>query len=143
MKQLSVIITCIFISALSIAQSAFEATVSRNQVNTSDRFTITFTLQNGSSISNFKAPAFSDFYVLGGPNQSSSFSSINGRTSQSISYAYVLQAKKAGKFTISQNKAKSVFKTNWIRVISVDSGKLILNYQSTDLIQTKLSYSAE
>lgn len=120
MKQLSVIITCIFISALSIAQSAFEATVSRNQVNTSDRFTITFTLQNGSSISNFKAPAFSDFYVLGGPNQSSSFSSINGRTSQSISYAYVLQAKAVGKFTISSASIKSGKETLTTQPITIE-----------------------
>ncbi|MBP7400663.1 MAG: protein BatD [Chitinophagales bacterium] len=120
MKQLSVIITCIFISAFSIAQSTFEATVSRNQVNTSDRFTVTFTLQNGSSISNFKAPAFSDFYVLGGPNQSSSFSSINGRTSQSISYGYVLQARTAGKFTIGSASIKSGKETLTTQPIIID-----------------------
>lgn len=50
---------------------------------------------------------------------------------------------KAGKFTISPNKEKSVFKVNWVKVLSVDSSKLLLNYQSTDLIQTKLGYSAE
>jgi hypothetical protein len=50
---------------------------------------------------------------------------------------------KVGKYIITPSKDKSVFKTNWIRVISVDSGKLLLNYQSTDLIQTKLGYSAE
>ncbi len=133
MKQLSVIITCIFISALSIAQSAFEATVSRNQVNTSDRFTITFTLQNGSSISNFKAPAFSDFYVLGGPNQSSSFSSINGRTSQSISYAYVLQAKKAGKFTISSASIKSGKETLTTQAITIEvSERQVSNNNNSD-----------
>ncbi|MFZ1610252.1 MAG: BatD family protein [Chitinophagales bacterium] len=133
MKQLSVIITCIFISALSIAQSAFEATVSRNQVNTSDRFTITFTLQNGSSISNFKAPAFSDFYVLGGPNQSSSFSSINGRTSQSISYAYVLQAKKAGKFTISSASIKSGKETYTTQPITIEvSERQVSNNNNSD-----------
>ncbi|MFZ1825617.1 MAG: BatD family protein, partial [Chitinophagales bacterium] len=133
MKQLSVIITCIFISALSIAQSAFEATVSRNQVNTSDRFTITFTLQNGSSISNFKAPAFSDFYVLGGPNQSSSFSSINGRTSQSISYAYVLQAKAAGKFTISSASIKSGKETYTTQPITIEvSERQVSNNNNSD-----------
>lgn len=52
-------------------------------------------------------------------------------------------AEKAGKFTISPNKEKSVFKVNWVKVLSVDSSKLLLNYQSTDLIQTKLGYSAE
>lgn len=107
MKHLSTIIACICISVLSAAQSTFEINVSRTEVNTSDRFTVTFTLHNGSNVSNFKAPAFSDFYVLGGPNQSSSFSSINGKTSQSISYGYVLQAKAAGTFTIGPASIQS------------------------------------
>src|SRR5690606_10945724 len=52
-------------------------------------------------------------------------------------------SEKTGKFTVSPNKEKSIFKVNWIKVLSVDASKLLLNYQSTDLIQTKLGYSAE
>ena len=52
-------------------------------------------------------------------------------------------SEKTGKFTVSPNKEKSVFKVNWIKVLSVDASKLLLNYQSIDLIQTKLGYSAE
>ncbi|MFN3940012.1 MAG: BatD family protein, partial [Chitinophagales bacterium] len=90
-----------------IAQTTFTATVSRNQVNTSDRFTINFTLTNGSNHSGFTPPSFSDFYILGGPNQSTSFQSINGKTTQSISFGYVLQPKAAGKFTIGAATIKS------------------------------------
>lgn len=54
---------------------------------------------------NLKLPELSDFDVLMGPSTStsSSFSIINGVSSQSVNYGYlfVLRAKKAGKFTIS------------------------------------------
>ena len=54
---------------------------------------------------NLKLPELSDFEVLMGPSTStsSSFSIINGVSSQSTNYAYlfVLRAKKVGKYTIS------------------------------------------
>lgn len=48
---------------------------------------------------------------------------------------------KTGKYTLVPNKEKSVFKMNWIKMVSVDAQSLTINYQSTDLIQTKLSYT--
>jgi hypothetical protein len=54
---------------------------------------------------NLKLPELSDFEVLMGPSTStsSSFSIVNGVSSQSVNYGYlfVLRAKKVGKFTIS------------------------------------------
>jgi hypothetical protein len=54
--------------------------------------------------SSFKAPDMKDFYVLSGPNQSTSSSVqfINGKMSQSvtISYTYYLQASNPGTFNI-------------------------------------------
>lgn len=107
MKKIASFLIVILSAFYLIAQTTFTATVNRNQINTSDRITINFTLTNGSNPSGFIPPAFSDFYVLGGPNQSTSFQSINGKTTQSISYGYVLQPKAPGKFTIGAASIKS------------------------------------
>ena len=47
---------------------------------------------------------------------------------------------KAAKYILTPNKEKSVFKVNWIKLISIDKDQLVLNYQSVDLIQTKLFF---
>lgn len=47
---------------------------------------------------------------------------------------------KAVKYILTPNKEKSVFKVNWIKLISIDKDQLVLNYQSVDLIQTKLFF---
>ena len=41
---------------------------------------------------------------------------------------------KAAKYILTPNKEKSVFKVNWIKLISIDKEQLVLNYQSVDLI---------
>nr|WP_226905072.1 BatD family protein [Pedobacter schmidteae] len=74
------------------------ATVSSNQVAAGEQFEITFST-NGNPES-FDPPAFNGFQVVGGPNQSSSYSSINGQTTASISVGYVLIGLKEGEFTI-------------------------------------------
>lgn len=74
------------------------------QVSVGQRFQVSWTL-NGSG-SDLKLPDIRDFSVLGGPNQSSSISIINGSMSQSLSYSYVLQATKEGEFTIGAASAK-------------------------------------
>ncbi|MBI2280144.1 MAG: hypothetical protein HYU68_05595 [Bacteroidetes bacterium] len=45
---------------------------------------------------------------------------------------------KAAKYILTPNKEKSTFKVNWIKLVSIDKEQLVLNYQSVDLIQTKL-----
>jgi len=58
---------------------------------------------SGSDVNNVRPPAtpsFGSFVLLSGPNQSTNMQWINGRTSASITFSYVLYAKQAGKFTI-------------------------------------------
>lgn len=78
----------------------FTASVDKNQVTTGEQIQVTFTLNGSSGGNNFQAPAFSDFLVLSGPNQSTSMQFINGSMSASVSYSYVLQSRAEGKFTI-------------------------------------------
>jgi hypothetical protein len=84
------------------AYGQFTASVNRNKVGLQENFQITFTTQG--DISDFTPPSFSDFRMLSGPNSQTSFQSINGRTTRSQSYSYILRGKTAGKFTIGAAK---------------------------------------
>lgn len=92
------ILTSISFSFAAAQDGTFTTTVNRNRVAMGEQFEITFSL-NGSE-KNFQPPAFNDFLVLSGPNQSTSMQFINGAMSQSISYSYILQPRSEGKFTI-------------------------------------------
>lgn len=84
----------------SVGSVAQELTASApSQVQVGQRFRVTWELNAGGS--NFSAPQISDFRVLGGPNQSTSMQYINGSMTQSISFSYILEAKKEGEFTIA------------------------------------------
>lgn len=88
----------IIFKSLHTQESTFTASTSSDKVTMGEQFEVTFTL-NGSG-KNFKAPAFDDFIVLSGPNQSQSIQIINGQLSQTVTYSYILQPRSEGKFTI-------------------------------------------
>jgi hypothetical protein len=75
------------------------ATVTKNQVGVGEQFEIDFTL-NGVG-NRFTPPDFSAFQILAGPNESTSATIINGSSSISTSYGYILSATKEGTFTIT------------------------------------------
>ncbi len=82
----------------------FGATVDRSTVGVNETFQVDFTF-NGPSvngISDFKPPDFSGFRILSGPNQSTSMQFINGSSSASITYSYVLHPSSGGEFEIGQ-----------------------------------------
>ena len=93
----------IFIENIAVAQDVqFTAATSHNTVATGDRFQIEFKIN--SKISGFTPPNLTNFRVLSGPNQSTNMSWVNGQTSTSLSYSYVLMAIKEGSFTIAPAK---------------------------------------
>lgn len=73
----------------------FSVTVSNSSVLLGNYIEVTFTLKNSGG-SKFEAPQFEGFDIVGGPNQSSSFSMMNGVTTQSISYTYYIKPKDIG-----------------------------------------------
>lgn len=86
-------------SAIGFAQGIkVTASVSSSQVATGEQFEITFSTTGNPE--SFDPPAFNGFQVVGGPNQSSSYSSINGQTTASIAVGYVLVGIKEGEYTI-------------------------------------------
>ncbi len=91
----------LFIIPITQAQVQFTAS-SKRLVQVGERFRVNFSV-NGNS-SEFSSPRISNFRVLSGPSTSTStsFQSINGKTSQktTITYSYILEATSVGKFTI-------------------------------------------
>jgi hypothetical protein len=87
-------------SSLIFAQEVrVTATASSTQVGVGEQFEVSFSTNK--SPEGFNPPNFNGFQVVGGPNQSSSFSSVNGTTTVNISVGYVLVGVKEGEFTIS------------------------------------------
>lgn len=90
----------IFITSLTFAQVKFEAKVSKKKLGINERLRIDFEMNQDGD--NFTPPSFSDFKVIGGPNQSVSNSWINGVRSFNKTYSYFLAPQKRGNFTINQ-----------------------------------------
>lgn len=92
-----------------------------NAVEIGKQFRLSFTINERGS--NLKLPDLSNFNVLMGPStgQSTSISTINGRTTQetTYSYTYILQAKEEGKFEIrpaSIEVGGKVFESNSLTI---------------------------
>lgn len=98
MKGILVHIVLLFLSITSIAQVKFETLVSSNKVSVGERIKITYKLN--ASGEKFRGPKLSGFQVLSGPNQSSSMQWVNGKTSHSLSYSYIVAPVKEGELII-------------------------------------------
>ena len=92
-----------FVTPYNFYAQKLLAQVSKNKVATGEVFQISFTA-NG-NMGNFRAPAMTDFDVYSGPNQSTSMQIANGNMSQTVSYSYMIAARKEGKFTIGAASA--------------------------------------
>ncbi len=100
-------ILCFVFCTNIIAQNVkFVAKVDKKELATSERLTITFELVNAQG-DKFRAPDLSNFKLLSGPNQSSNFQFINGKTSSSISFSYIVMAFKEGEFEIGSASIES------------------------------------
>ncbi|MFH4965994.1 BatD family protein [Gaetbulibacter sp. M235] len=94
------IVLILLVSGIAYAQVKFEAKVSKNKLGVNERLRIDFEMNQDGD--HFNPPDFSNFTVVGGPNQSVSNSWINGVRSYSKTYSYFLAPKKQGNFTIDQ-----------------------------------------
>ncbi len=91
-------LTLICVSNALYADAVLSATVNKSTVAVGEQFQLTYSLNTSGN--RFQGPDLKDFYVLGGPNQSTSMQFINGSVSQSISFSYILQPKAEGTFKI-------------------------------------------
>jgi len=85
------------------SQDLFYARVSKTEMTADDRVRVDFVLKQKES--DFTPPPFKDFYVIMGPSVSQSFSWINGRSSYTKTYTYILQPKRTGILEIEPARA--------------------------------------
>jgi len=104
----------------------FQASVDRTEVELGETLTLTFEIQGaGMSAPKPKLPDLSDFRVVSGPNESSSFQFINGQTSSSKTTSLVLQPLREGTFTIGAAELtydKKLYRTDPITLTVSISG---------------------
>jgi hypothetical protein len=94
------ILLIILVTSMASAQVKFEAKVSKQKLGVNERLRVDFEMNQDGD--NFNPPDFSNFTVVGGPNQSVSNSWINGVRSFKKTYSYFLAPKSRGRFTIAQ-----------------------------------------
>lgn len=101
MKYLVCIIFFVLTSTnVLFSQVSFEAKVSKKNLGLNERLRVDFVMNQDGD--NFSPPAFENFTVVGGPNQSVSNSWINGVRSYSKTYSYYLMPKRKGTFAVGQ-----------------------------------------
>ncbi len=120
MKEKHFYILILLFTAQSIfAQVTFKAAVSKTHLGLNERLRIEFSI-NKQGADDFTPPNFSNFKTLAGPSQSSSFSSINGKTSYKLTYIYIIQPTAKGTFTIPSASITydgQTIKTNTVRIV--------------------------
>ncbi|ARV07139.1 BatD protein [Polaribacter sp. SA4-10] len=123
----------LFISLLSLSVMAQEATlkakVSKNKLGLNQRLRIEFAI-NKQGGDNFSPPGFTNFKIVGGPSQSVSQSWINGKSSFTQSYTYIIQPKRKGELVINPASIKiggKIIKSEPIKIIVLDAVDLPKN----------------
>ncbi|MEO7176372.1 MAG: BatD family protein [Saprospiraceae bacterium] len=144
MKLQNLVIASIFSCAtlqIAIAQEAtFTAELSRDTVLLGNAVRITFTLENTDG--QFRAPDFKGMTQVSGVSQSSSYSMINGVTTQSMTYSYYLEPIKTGKIKIEPAVLETedgIMKSNAITLIVMDN----VNQIQQDAVPDKRPSNAE
>ncbi|WKK65835.1 BatD family protein [Lutimonas zeaxanthinifaciens] len=121
-KFLSTLIILLTVQGV-MAQVTFKTAVSKTELGLNERLRIEFSIDRQGG-DDFTPPDFKNFKVLAGPSQSSSFSSINGRTSYKLTYTYVIQPISKGTFIIPSATITyegEEIKSNTVRVTVSDA----------------------
>jgi len=109
MKKISLALT-FFVLVLHLAhaqkQVRFVAEASTDSVLMGHYFELSFLLENGNA-RNFSLPELDpSMEIVSGPNTSSSFSMVNGESSQKMRYSLVIRPAQEGTFTIPPASAE-------------------------------------
>ena len=102
-KKIKLIISFILLCSFGVIAQTLTASISSDKVGLNDQFQLSFTFEGTdiNSVRNFTPPSFDKFFVLSGPNQSTSVQIINGAVSGSLAFSYYLRPKGLGKYTIA------------------------------------------
>ncbi len=139
MKINRLIILNILFSFILFSQDAtFVASVDNNSPQVGEQMTLTFTF-SGSGGKNFHQPDLNNFFVLGGPNQSTNMQFVNGVVSSSFTITYQIQARSEGKFTIGSATIEAGGKQYSSNNIEIEVRKSIQKPASPQTGSTTLS----
>ena len=123
MKKLLILLLTLNTLIIS-SQVKFDVSVSKSKLGLNERLRVDFVMnQNGD---NFSPPKFSNFQVIGGPNQSIKTSYVNGERNFSKTYSYFLKPLKKGRLKITQASIEidnEIYKSLPIEVLITDSVK--------------------
>ena len=100
LKKIFLILFLLVLAFKLEAQVTFKAKVSKNRMGLNERLKVSFEMNKNGD--NFTPPNFEGFRVVGGPNQATSNSWINGKRTFSRSYTYFLNPTRKGKIKIGQ-----------------------------------------
>lgn len=98
-------IVCLWIALLALTVQAYAddkvtfTASAPDAVAVGDQFRLSYTV-NTQKVKNFRAPSIKGFDVLMGPSRSYSMQSINGNTTETLTFTYILLAQKEGEYTI-------------------------------------------
>lgn len=118
------------------AQLEFTTKVSKNKLGVNQRLRVEFTI-NQQGADNFTPPNFKGFDVVGGPSQSVNQSWINGKSSYSQSYSYIVAPTRKGELTIGGASIEykgAIVKSNSVKVAVVDAIELPKDPNDPDYI---------
>lgn len=121
-KFLTILILLLTVQSV-VSQVTFKTVVSKTELGLNERLRIEFSIDRQGG-DDFTPPDFKNFKVLAGPSQSSSFSSINGKTSYKLTYTYVIQPLSKGTFTIPSATVTyegEQIKSNTVRITVSDA----------------------
>lgn len=120
MKKVSTILFVAFAVVFAWGQEAkFTVAISVDSLLLGNPTQVTFSLENAQG-SNFSPPDFVGFDMVGGPSQSSSFSMINGKVTQSQSFTYYLEPQDVGNY--------------YIQAASIETGEGILETEPVPIL---------
>ncbi|MFK5890002.1 MAG: BatD family protein [Flavobacteriaceae bacterium] len=117
-KKFIVFTFLILLTHVTFSQVTFKAAVNKFKVGLNERLKIDFTIDKQGA-DNFTPPSFKNFTVLAGPSQATNFAMINGRTSFTQTYSYIIQPTKKGTLTINSASVEyngNTLKSNTLRV---------------------------
>jgi len=80
--------------------ASFRVETTKKLVDLAEYFEIKYIVEGGKA-SNFSPGDLSPFNIKSGPNETSKYSFVNGKTSQTYVYSYYVQAKKEGNYKIA------------------------------------------
>mgnify|MGYP001128401203 FL=1 len=98
-------IVCLWIALLALTVQAYAdnkvtfTASAPDAVAVGDQFRLSYTV-NTQKVKNFRVPSIKGFDVLMGPSRSYSMQSINGNTTETLTFTYILLAQKEGEYTI-------------------------------------------